>query len=64
MQLLKANGTTLGADDGIGVAACLAILADKNLKHGPLECLFTMYEIILLADHSTLQSRVPSSVIY
>lgn len=41
---LKANGTTLGADNGIGVAAELAILADKTLEHGPIECLFTVDE--------------------
>ncbi len=41
---IKAKGTTLGADNGIGVAVQLAILADKNLRHGPLECLFTVDE--------------------
>jgi dipeptidase D len=41
---LKAKGTTLGADDGIGVAASLAVLDDKSLVHGPLECLFTVSE--------------------
>ncbi|RLF27420.1 MAG: cytosol nonspecific dipeptidase, partial [Thermoplasmata archaeon] len=41
---LKADGTTLGADDGIGVAIALAILEDKNLKHGPIEALFTVDE--------------------
>ncbi len=41
---MKATGTTLGADDGIGIAAQLAILQDKNIKHGPLECLFTVDE--------------------
>ncbi len=41
---VKAKGTTLGADDGIGVAASLAILASKDLVHGPLECLFTTDE--------------------
>lgn len=41
---VKAKGTTLGADDGIGVAAQMAILADKNIEHGPLECLFTVDE--------------------
>ncbi len=39
-----ADGTTLGADDGIGVAAALAILADNSLEHGPLEALFTVDE--------------------
>ncbi len=41
---IMAEGTTLGADDGIGVAASLAILADDRLDHGPLECLFTVEE--------------------
>jgi len=41
---VKASGTTLGADDGIGMAAMLAVLADKTLQHGPLECLFTIDE--------------------
>jgi dipeptidase D len=39
-----ANGTTLGADDGIGVAAQLAILAAEDIPHGPIECLFTVDE--------------------
>lgn len=38
---LKAKNTTLGADDGIGVAACLALLSDPNAQHGPIEALFT-----------------------
>lgn len=41
---IKANGTTLGADNGIGVAAMLGILEDSSLVHGPLECLFTIDE--------------------
>lgn len=41
---VKAKGTTLGADDGIGIAASLAVLASKEIKHGPLECLFTVDE--------------------
>ena len=43
-EWLKAKGTTLGADDGIGMAAALAILADKEVAHGPLQCLFTVDE--------------------
>lgn len=43
-EWLKAKGTTLGADNGIGVATELAILADNTLEHGPLECLFTVDE--------------------
>ncbi len=41
---IKAKGTTLGADDGIGVAAQLAILASDDIEHGPVECLFTIDE--------------------
>lgn len=41
---LKANGTTLGADNGLGVAAGMAILEDKTLKHGPIELLVTVDE--------------------
>lgn len=43
-EWLKAKGTTLGADNGIGVATELAILADDTIEHGPLECLFTVDE--------------------
>lgn len=43
-EWVKAKGTTLGADDGIGVAAQLAVLTDKNIEHGPIECLFTVDE--------------------
>ncbi len=41
---LKAKGTTLGADNGLGVAAIMAVLEDDNLKHGPLEALITKDE--------------------
>ncbi|WP_418893267.1 aminoacyl-histidine dipeptidase [Limibacterium fermenti] len=41
---VKANGTTLGADDGIGVAAQLALLASDNIAHGKIEALFTVDE--------------------
>lgn len=41
---LKAKGTTLGADNGMGVAAALTILASDTIEHGKLECLFTVDE--------------------
>jgi dipeptidase D len=41
---VKAKGTTLGADDGIGIAAQLALLAADDIQHGPVECLFTIDE--------------------
>ncbi|WP_029828291.1 aminoacyl-histidine dipeptidase, partial [Vibrio parahaemolyticus] len=37
-------GTTLGADNGIGMASCLAVLASKDIKHGPIEVLLTIDE--------------------
>jgi dipeptidase D len=43
-EWVRANGTTLGSDNGIGVAAALAVLAASNLKHGPVEALFTVDE--------------------
>lgn len=43
-EWLRADGTTLGADNGIGMAAELAILASDDVMHGPLECLFTVDE--------------------
>ncbi|MDC9593411.1 beta-Ala-His dipeptidase [Xenorhabdus sp. IM139775] len=41
---VTADGTTLGADNGIGMASALAVLADESVKHGPLEVLLTMTE--------------------
>lgn len=43
-EWMKAKGTTLGADDGIGVAMELAILQSTDIKHGPIECVFTRDE--------------------
>lgn len=43
-EWLKANGTTLGADDGIGVAMQMAILKSNDIEHGPIECVFTRDE--------------------
>lgn len=43
-EWLKANGTTLGADNGVGVAAAMAILESKDIAHGPVEALFTADE--------------------
>lgn len=43
-EWMKAKGTTLGADNGIGIATSLAILANDSIEHGPLECLFTVDE--------------------
>lgn len=43
-EWVKASGTTLGADNGIGASLAMAVLADKDLQHGPLEALFTIDE--------------------
>lgn len=43
-EWMKAKGTTLGADDGIGVAMEMAILEANDIEHGPLECVFTRDE--------------------
>lgn len=43
-EWVKANGTTLGADNGMGVAAIMAVLESKDLQHGPVEALFTIDE--------------------
>ena len=43
-EWLRAKGTTLGADNGIGMAAELALLASNDIEHGPIECLFTVDE--------------------
>jgi len=43
-EWLHAEGTTLGADNGIGVAAALAVVTSDKVEHGPVECLFTVDE--------------------
>ena len=43
-EWLKAKGTTLGADDGIGCAMQLAVLDSDDIEHGPIECVFTRDE--------------------
>ncbi len=52
---LTANGTTLGADNGIGVAAQLAVLAAKDIAHGKIEALFTVDEETGLTGANSLQ---------
>ena len=54
-EWVKAKGTTLGADCGIGMATQLAILVDKDIKHGPIECLFTVDEETGLTGAAELQ---------
>jgi dipeptidase D len=53
-NVLMADGTTLGADNGIAVATNLAIMEDRSLEHGPLEFLFTVDEETGLTGASNL----------
>lgn len=53
-EYLKATGTTLGSDNGIGVAAALSLMEAKEVKHGPLELLFTIDEETGLTGASNL----------
>jgi dipeptidase D len=55
-EWLKAKGTTLGADDGIGVAIQLALLEAKDMEHGPIECLFTVDEETGLTGAKNLEA--------
>ncbi len=55
-EYLKATGTTLGSDNGIGVAACLALMEDGRIAHGPLEFLFTVDEETGLTGAAGLSS--------
>lgn len=62
-EWIRARGTTLGADDGIGVATQLALLAAHDIAHGPIECLFTVDEETGLTgafglDESILKSSI------
>lgn len=53
---LKAKGTTLGADDGIGVAIELALLDSNDVEHGPIECVFTRDEETQLTGASGMKA--------
>ena len=52
---VKANGTTLGADDGLGAAAAMAVLEATDLQHGPIEALFTIDEETGMTGANLLQ---------
>ena len=54
-NVLMANGTTLGADNGIAVAANLALMADSTIEHPPLEFLFTVDEETGLTGANSLE---------
>ncbi len=54
-NFLMAKGTTLGADNGIAVATCLALMAARDVEHGPLEFLFTVDEETGLTGANSLE---------
>ena len=62
-NFLMANGTTLGADNGIAVATNLAIMEDRSIQHGPLELLFTVDEETGLTGANNLKPGFLSSKI-
>lgn len=55
-EWMKAKGTTLGADDGIGMAMQMAVLQSSDIEHGPIECLFTSDEETGLTGAMGLES--------
>ena len=59
-EWLKAKGTTLGADDGIGISMALAAITDPNLQHPAIECLFTVDEETGLTGAMKLQDGMLS----
>ena len=60
-EWLKAKGTTLGADNGIGIAMALAAITDPNLQHPAIECLFTVDEETGLTGAMKLQDGMLQS---
>ncbi len=64
-EWITAEGTTLGADNGIAVAMALAVLADSSLAHGPLEALFTVDEETGLTGATNLDpSMVRGNILF
>jgi dipeptidase D len=57
-EWVKATGTTLGADNGMGVAAALAVATDPSAAHGPLELLFTIDEETGLTGAANLDGSI------
>ncbi len=57
-EWVTANGTTLGADNGIGVAAAMAVLDSKDIEHGPVEALFTIDEETGMTGASALKPGI------
>ena len=63
-EWVRAEGTTLGADNGIGMAAAMAALSDDTLVHGPLEALFTVDEETGLTGANNLGEGMILSLIH
>jgi dipeptidase D len=57
-EWLKADGTTLGADDGVAIAAMMALVDDESLEHGPLELLMTVAEEVGLEGANALDGSL------
>jgi len=55
---LYADGTTLGSDNGVGVAAALAVMESKTIKHGPMEFVFTVEEETTLGGATAFKAGV------
>lgn len=62
-EWVHADGTTLGADNGIGMAASLAVMADNSLVHGPVEALFTVDEETGLTGANNLGENMMNATI-
>jgi dipeptidase D len=60
---LKAKGTTLGADNGMGVASIMAVLAATDIQHGPIEALFTIDEETGMTGATKLQPGILTGTI-
>lgn len=56
-NILRAQGTSLGADDGAGVALAMSILEDTDAVHGPLRAIFTVDEEVGMTGAGALESR-------
>ena len=59
-DFIKAQGTTLGADNGLGVAMCMAVLADKSLQHPSLEIVLTVEEETGMAGAQNIDAKLLS----
>ena len=57
-EWLKADGTTLGADDGVAIAAMMAMVEDESIPHGPLELLMTVAEEVGLEGANALDGSL------